>query len=95
MSQRYLTELIKSSTPERRDTGRVSLRGYVNALKAEVKCKVTSHLHEFLAGVFSSEGTDRFFKTFMLRFVSDSSSDDSTGRLIPAYALATVHSSRR
>jgi hypothetical protein len=47
--------------------------------KSKTNSKALSHLLEFLTQVFAQEKSSRFFKTFLLRFISDSnkSPDDS------------------
>lgn len=68
-----------------RDKERLPLPNYfVPNLKAKSKSRAASHAMEFLSRVFSSDGASRFFKTFLLRFLFDSSgqsSDDASARL--------------
>lgn len=92
MSQRYYQELHNTLPPERREWARVPMRQYVNTVKSRTKSIANSYLQEFLDDVFSAEGASRFFKTFLLRFLSDAngSSEDGLRKLLPAYVLATT-----
>lgn len=61
-------------------SGKILIHQYLENRKSTTKMKATSHLMEFLTRVFSAEGASRFFKIFLLRFLTDSSStsgDDS------------------
>lgn len=60
--------------------------GFVPNFKAKSKSRANSHVMEFLSRVFSNDGASRFFKTFLLRFLFDSSgksSEDGSARLMP------------
>ncbi len=66
---------------------RVPLHQFFDNRQRTSKSTAGSHHLEFLHRVFSAEGANRFFKTFLLRFLSDSnkSPDGSTGK--PVFAL--------
>ncbi len=88
MSQRFYQTLQQTAQVERGEPQRVSVRRYIHTLQARTKSMVSSHLSEFLNGVFSAEDSCRFFRTFLLRFAFDSnkSGDDSSGRMSLAFA---------
>lgn len=57
---------------------------YVPNFKSKSKSRANALVQEFLSRVFASDGASRFFKTFLLRFLFDSSgksSDDCSGTM--------------
>ncbi|WP_303674462.1 hypothetical protein [Vampirovibrio chlorellavorus] len=61
-------------------------RFYVPQDKAKRKSRAQLHQLEFLSAVFAQEGANRFFKTFLLRFLFDSgktAADESATRGLP------------
>jgi hypothetical protein len=94
MSQRYFQELHNTLSPEHKASGRVPLRQYVHSLKARSQSMANSSMREYLDEVFSAEVSCRFFKTFLLRFISDGSKsagdDSSMGKSLPVFALARI-----
>jgi hypothetical protein len=63
-------------------------RFYVPQDKAKRKSRAILHQLEFLSDVFANEGANRFFKTFLLRFLFDSgktsAEESATGKRLAA-----------
>ena len=88
----YYRELHNTaSAQERGQAGRIPMRHYAHTFKARAQCMVNSYLQEFFEGVFSAEGSCRFFRTFMQRFVSDSNGKgDDSNRMTPALVPVAI-----
>lgn len=90
MTERALQTTIKTKAalPSQ---GRVRMplhQYYVPNLKAKSKSRATSHALEFLSKVFASEGASRFFKTFLLRFLFDTTQQSSEDHATMQPAMA-------
>lgn len=86
MAQQFVPHKHSTLPIVQKASGRIPLQQYyVPHQKNKIKSRAFSHVMEFLTRVFCAEGASRFFKTFMLRFVSgsDKGCDDSSGRLAP------------
>jgi hypothetical protein len=69
-------------------SGKILIHQYAENRKSKTTSKAACHLMEFLNRVFSSEGASRFFKTFLLRFLFDSSNTGDDSLRTPALLAA-------